>query len=300
MQWTQPDPKLFAFNGKETCPMDNNCGQSLSLMGRNQKHGLMRPRDVPPREMPLPAEKVQTSENTPIKDAHNSEQPKPPLLPTDWQGVICGEALQQHTAFKIPDGGLCCPHGHNCAVQYTYQCNMWYYDYSHNRTRLDTGDGTYTLEFYDQNTLYNVGSDGVCVSQCPIQNNDNIEAEFFAGGGLPLTYSGLQEFEGKVYQSWSWQETVFGEVLVSSVGYYDTSSTPYTPVAEIDDATFAGGVITTSRFHQIQWGQPDPNLFTCKGCDSTCEVADQCQDPGNAMKRQRSMRNMKFSRAFTK
>ena len=123
------------------------------------------------------------------------------------------------------------------------------------------------------------GQTGKCKSQCGIQQNDPIlSPTFFTGDGGKLTYAGQQAdpYYGKVYDTWQWVDAdPFGQPLADGLGFFDTSTTPYTPIMEVDKLLISP-VDVTSFTHDVQWGTPDAKLFTCIGCDYNCPTDDQC------------------------
>jgi hypothetical protein len=42
MQWVTPNPSVFAFTGKDTCPMNNQCGQSRALIKQAHAHHMQQ------------------------------------------------------------------------------------------------------------------------------------------------------------------------------------------------------------------------------------------------------------------
>jgi len=180
----------------------------------------------------------------------------------------------------------------NCEVQVQAQQGENYYDYTHNRTRMDVGGGQSIVNLFDiQKELLVVNQ--TCQEYCPMQGD--ILTPF--GPDPNATLEGTVPYDGHTCQDWQWNQTIF-KIYVMEISdmFIDATGANPIPIGEVDQLTPFGQYLGTmnSTWSNFQAGTPDPALFNISGIDS-CPQSPNC---GDGMRQLHRLRMRRFNSYF--
>jgi len=314
---SEPNPALFAVNGEANCPMSNGCNDDTSaglagmqrrlrpsLFARkrhsqegrptandvketrpphhHKKHPKMpkRSASLPPMPTPLPAGAASVRKST---------EEAQPTFPNDWTSGQEDWMVQYQGDYTQGEEVYCCSLESQCTVSTGYDNGIFYFDFTHNRTRFDDNYAMQTeiIDFTNQMDMIVDPTNMTCLNYCPLFG-ETLEPGFLDPTAKDM---GQAVINGIPVEVWQWNDTFAFWVMETSDVFVDQSQTPAVPVQENDLFTpfgevLGGGVTSWTNFTP---GTPNPALFAVKGM-SSCPQAGNCQEP--TMQTRRVMRKL--------
>ena len=128
-----------------------------------------------------------------------------------WQAMAEIEDLESTGSVTAPSGDLCCDWSSAaCSVAYTQRTEYHYFDYDHNRQRVEAGGGTGEARVYDFNTFRNmrvrsVAGVDTCVEYCPLQKVEHMPSFPFPSYDKILDF-GPVTWKGKNAHQYQWYD----------------------------------------------------------------------------------------------
>jgi len=215
-----------------------------------------------------------------------------PTFPLDWTAdELQTIALNQGGVDKGDE--VCCEKGSNCKVQLAVGGGTIHFDYTHNRTRSDNGDGTAIISLFGKvGKEFQVDANMTCQSFCPLQFDD------LSPFGVDDTAQSIGDItvDGKTYTGYQWKEYILPKLHLGVMEvltlYVDESGKTAVPFMQVEDLTPLGQHLgqENTTWANFQAGTPDPKLFDFDYKD--CPRSPNCNQD-NLRKARRKLRFFK-------
>jgi len=213
-----------------------------------------------------------------------------PTFPLDWTADEKDTVLLNQGGVDEGDA-ICCPKGSNCKVQLANSAGTTYFDYTHNRTRSETGDGGAIISLFgDVGKEFQVDYNMTCQAYCPLEFDDlqpfGIDDSAKSAGTITV--------DGKTYTGYSWKEYLFPKlhlgVMETDTLYVDESGATAVPFQQVVGITPLGHPLgqENTTWANFVAGTPDAKLFDFDYKD--CPEANNC----NQDNLRRARRKLKF------
>jgi len=230
-----------------------------------------------------------------LSGVHARNRKQLPQFPKDFTAYEMDQLLQFQGDYSTQGNLLCCPlDSPACQIQVQTQEGPMYFDFTHNRTRMDVGGGQAMVNLYDiQKELLVVNQ--TCKEYCPM------EGDVLSPFGVDPSAAdiGHKLINGVMCDDWNWKEVILKIITMEISDMYVDQSDPNNPipVAEVDQLTPFGQFIGTmnSTWSQFTAGTPDPSLFIIAGIDS-CPQSSQCGNSQLQLNRIRGRRWLSWYR----
>jgi len=149
-----------------------------------------------------------------------------PVFPLDFQAYEFDQLLQFQGDYSTQGNLICCPlNSPACQVEVQVQEGQMYFDYTHNRTRMDVGGGQSMVNLYDmQKELLVVNQ--TCKEYCPMQGD--ILQPF--GPDPNATDVGQKLVNGVLCDDWQWKEIIFKILIMETSDMYINMKDPSNPI----------------------------------------------------------------------
>jgi len=203
----------------------------------------------------------------------------PPQLPLDWSAEEVSALVIASGTTTVGDNICCAADAANCKVQIQGSEGMHYFDFTHNRTRMDSGGQSIVSDYILKKELLVVG--GVCQEYCPIQ--DELEPFDIDPKARNL---GPREVDGKQTTMWRHRETILGIITMEIDDIYVDADE--TPIMEHESITPFGQHLGDSNttWTNFKGGPQDASLFVVANV-TDCKISQNCGSNARQVKRLR-------------
>eukprot|EP00944_MAST-04C_sp_MAST-4C-sp1_P006635 g6635.t1 len=205
--------------------------------------------------------------------------------PKDWSSTETAKMLINQGGSPGPDGSMCCASNYaaQCQIQSQYSNGMKYFDYTHQRTRLEDPINGIVVAFYGKDgknmLVQHNGTHDVCVKYCPIDPRDTLDggkAYFLDDNATDL---GKATYKGQSAEHYQWKDTIFGKIVMQTTDFYAAiNGKTASPIGAVTALTpFGGPQIggSTVSWTNFKAGPQPAEKFDIKGVD-TCPQDSQC------------------------
>ena len=210
--------------------------------------------------------------------------------PNDWSSETTNSLLvNQGGHLNKAGNAMCCTTSESgqCQVQAEFQSGMVYYDYTHQRQRMEDPVNGIVVGFFSTDgktpgknmQVEHNGTHDVCVKYCPIPPEESMDGGRDQFLDQNATNLGKVTYKGHEAIHWQWNQTIFGVITMEITDFY--ASPDDVPIAAIQKLTPFGGP-AIGAFHNT-WTNFKPGSQPAAKFDihdaDTCPQDPQCEEP---------------------